>query len=70
MKLVVIGGAGVRAPLLMPALAKRQTTIDLREVVLVDSDEEKLSLMGPICLDRSPFRRGCAPRPAPPPPRR
>lgn len=49
MKLVVIGGAGVRAPLLMPALAKRQDAIDLREVVLVDSDEAKLALMGPLC---------------------
>ena len=49
MKLVVIGGAGVRAPLLMPALAKRQGKIDLQTVVLVDSDETKLALMGPLC---------------------
>lgn len=49
MKLVVMGGAGVRAPLLMPALAKRQEAIDLRQVVLMDRNEEKLSLMGPLC---------------------
>jgi 6-phospho-beta-glucosidase len=49
MKLTVIGGAGVRSPLLMPALALRQGTIDLREVVLVDQDEAKLAVMGPLC---------------------
>jgi 6-phospho-beta-glucosidase len=48
-KLTVIGGAGVRSPLLMPALARRQSAIDLREVVLVDGDEAKLEVMGPLC---------------------
>jgi 6-phospho-beta-glucosidase len=49
MKLTVIGGAGVRSPLLMPALARRQQSIDLRQVVLVDGDEAKLNVMGPLC---------------------
>ena len=49
MKLVVIGGAGVRAPLLIPALARRQDALDLSEVVLMDDDEEKLGLIAPIC---------------------
>ena len=49
MKLTVIGGAGVRSPLLMPALARRQDAIALREVVLVDRDEAKLAVMGPLC---------------------
>lgn len=49
MKLTVIGGAGVRSPLLMPALARRQDAIDLRQVVLVDRDEAKLEVMGPLC---------------------
>jgi 6-phospho-beta-glucosidase len=49
MKLVVIGGAGVRAPLLMPAVAKRQRGLDLKELVLLDSDEQKLNLIAPIC---------------------
>ena len=49
MKLTVIGGAGVRTPLLMSALARRQSAIDLREVMLVDLDEQKLALMGPLC---------------------
>jgi 6-phospho-beta-glucosidase len=48
-KLTVIGGAGVRSPLLMPALARRQDAIDLHEVVLVDADEAKLAVMGPLC---------------------
>jgi 6-phospho-beta-glucosidase len=49
MKLVVIGGAGVRAPLLMPAVARRQKALDLQELVLLDSDERKLGLIAPIC---------------------
>jgi 6-phospho-beta-glucosidase len=49
MKLVVIGGAGVRAPLLMPALARRERALGLTEVVLMDNDEEKLGLIAPIC---------------------
>jgi len=49
MRIVVFGGAGVRTPLLMPALGRRQGKIDLRQVVLVDRDEQKLELMAPIC---------------------
>jgi 6-phospho-beta-glucosidase len=48
MKLTVIG-TGVRTPLLMSALARRQSTIDLQEVMLVDLDERKLELIGPLC---------------------
>ncbi len=48
MKIVVIGGAGVRTPLLMPALARRQERLDLRQVVLVDRDEARLELMAPL----------------------
>lgn len=48
MKLVVIGGGGVRTPLLMPALARRQNLIDLRQVVLLDNDEAKLTTMAPL----------------------
>lgn len=48
MKLVVIGGGGVRTPLLMPALVRRQETLDLQQVVLVDNDEAKLTTMAPL----------------------
>jgi 6-phospho-beta-glucosidase len=48
MKLTVIGGAGVRTPLLMSALARRQEAIGLDSVVLMDLDESKLELFGPL----------------------
>lgn len=48
MKLVVIGGAGVRAPLIMPALVRRHAALGLTEVALVDTDEEKLGLITPL----------------------
>lgn len=48
MKITIIGGGGVRSPLLMPALARRQDQIDLTEVMLVDPDETKLSVMGAL----------------------
>lgn len=49
MKITIIGGAGVRTPLLMSALARRQSQIDLTDVTLVDRDEAKLAVMGPLC---------------------
>lgn len=49
MKLTVVGGAGVRSPLLMPALARRQDQLGLTDVVLMDADARKLELMGPLC---------------------
>jgi 6-phospho-beta-glucosidase len=49
MKITIVGGAGVRTPLLMSALARRQEQIDLKGVTLVDLDESKLAVMGPLC---------------------
>src|SRR5579875_2288321 len=48
MKLVIIGGAGVRCPLIMPPLVRRERKLGLDDVVLMDVDEEKLSLIAPI----------------------
>jgi 6-phospho-beta-glucosidase len=48
-KITIIGGAGVRTPLLMAALARRQGQIHLTDVTLVDADEAKLAVMGPLC---------------------
>src|SRR5579884_343027 len=48
MKLVIIGGAGVRSPLIMPALVRRQDALGLTQVVLEDTNEEKLGLMAPL----------------------
>lgn len=49
MKITIIGGGGVRSPLLMSALARRQDQIDLTEVTLVDVDESKVAMMGALC---------------------
>jgi len=49
MKLAIVGGGGIRTPLLMSALARRQRAIDLQEVQLMDLDEVKLSLIAPLC---------------------
>lgn len=49
MKIAVVGGGSVRAPLLMAALARRAGVIGLDEVTLLDLDERKLDLIGPIC---------------------
>lgn len=49
MKLTVIGGGGVRTPRLIPALVKRAQRLDLQEVWLMDSDGDKLELIGGLC---------------------
>lgn len=49
MKITIVGGGGVRSPLLMSALARRQKQIDLTEVTLLDIDESKVEAMGAIC---------------------
>lgn len=45
MKLLVIG-AGIRTPLLLHGLIKRQEALGLREIVLFDADPERLQTMG------------------------
>lgn len=49
MKLVIIGGGGVRTPRLIPALVRRAAALDLEEVWLMDIDAAKLNLMGTLC---------------------
>ncbi|KXK20827.1 MAG: glycoside hydrolase family protein [Chloroflexi bacterium OLB15] len=49
MKLTIIGGGGVRTPRLIPSLIKRAARLDLTEVWLMDTDAEKLSLIGGLC---------------------
>ncbi len=61
MKLTVIGGAGVRAPLLIGSLAKRSREIGIEEVCIYDIDPRKIRLLTPLAkdlLERSgnPFR--------------
>jgi 6-phospho-beta-glucosidase len=47
MKLVILGGAGMRTPMLINGLFKHDD-IQFNEIVLFDKDEERLSVMGEI----------------------
>jgi 6-phospho-beta-glucosidase len=49
MKLTVIGGGGVRTPLLVASTLRRAARIDLDELCLMDIDAEKLDLIGRLC---------------------
>lgn len=49
MKLTIIGGAGVRTPLLIPSLVRRAERLNLQEVWLMDIDAAKLELIGGLC---------------------
>jgi len=48
MKITVIGGAGVRAPLLIGSLAKRAKMLDIDEVAIYDIDPRKVGLIVPL----------------------
>lgn len=68
MKLTVIGGAGVRAPLMIGSLAKRARALGLREVSVYDIDPRKTRLMSALSralLESagSPFRYSVAATP-------
>ncbi len=49
MKLSVIGGAGVRAPLLTLSALRRAERVGLDELCLMDIDPEKLAQIGALC---------------------
>ena len=49
MKLTIIGGGSVRTPRLIPSLVKRTAALQLEEVWLMDTDAEKLNLIGSLC---------------------
>ena len=49
MKLTVVGGGGVRAPLFVTATLRRADLIGLDEICLLDIDPAKLQVMGSIC---------------------
>ena len=51
MKIAVIGGAGVRTPLLVNGLTHSDLPID--EVALYDTDRERLSIIGNIAARMS-----------------
>ncbi len=49
MKLTLIGGGGVRAPLFVTSVLRRAERIHLDELCLMDIDEAKLAIIGEIC---------------------
>ena len=49
MKLTIIGGGGVRAPLLVSSILNRSRQIHLDEICLMDINRAKLELIGSLC---------------------
>ena len=50
-KLALIGGGGVRAPLFVASAVRRAERIGLSEICLMDVDEEKLRVFGSLCRE-------------------
>lgn len=48
MKIAVLGAAGVRTPLILEAMARRQERLGLDELALMDIDGERLTLIGAL----------------------
>jgi 6-phospho-beta-glucosidase len=51
MKLALIGGGGVRAPLFVASALRRADRIGLDEICLMDIDAEKLAIFGALCRE-------------------
>lgn len=51
MKITVIGGGGVRSPLFVMTLLRWQQRVGVDELCLLDIDERKLRLIGPLCRE-------------------
>ncbi|KAA2262379.1 6-phospho-beta-glucosidase [Solihabitans fulvus] len=49
MKLTVVGGGSTYTPELIDGIAGRRTSLAVDEIVLVDPDEQRLSIVGPFC---------------------
>ena len=49
MKLTLIGGAGVRSVFFVKYLSARCSDLGIKELVLMDIDEKKLEIIGPLC---------------------
>lgn len=48
MKITILGAAGVRTPLIVEALVRRQTQLGLTDLALMDIDAERLALIGAL----------------------
>jgi 6-phospho-beta-glucosidase len=51
MKLAIIGGGGVRAPLFVESALKRAGRLGLTEISLMDTDAAQLQLIGALCSE-------------------
>lgn len=51
MKLALIGGGGVRAPLFVASALRRAERVGLEELCLMDVDAEKLAIFGGLCRE-------------------
>src|SRR3569623_1302950 len=49
MKLAIVGGGGVRAPLFVQSALKRAKRLDLTEICLMDTAATQLQLIGALC---------------------
>ena len=55
MKLTILGGGGVRAPLFVASALQRAKSIHLDEICLMDIDANKLNLIGTLCRQIAVF---------------
>jgi 6-phospho-beta-glucosidase len=51
MKLTIVGGGGVRAPLFVQSALKRAKRLALTEICLMDTDATQLQLIGALCSE-------------------
>jgi len=51
MKLAIVGGGGVRAPLFVQSALKRAARLNLSEICLMDTDAAQLQLIGALCAE-------------------
>lgn len=56
MKIAVIGGGGVRTPLIVEAMARRAERLGLAELALMDIDGPRLELIAQLLPKDTPFR--------------
>lgn len=51
MKLAIVGGGGVRAPLFVQSALRRADKLGLTEIALMDTDASQLALIGALCTE-------------------
>ena len=51
MKLAIVGGGGVRAPLFVQSALKRAERLGLDEICLMDTEAAQLETIGALCAE-------------------